>query len=411
MRILNVTQSYAPFYEFGGPPLKVEALANGLAARGHDVTILTADLGFEARQAAVETDPTAKRSPFGWSCERNGIKSIYVPTWLRYRALTWNPAVNRYCRARLPGFEAVHIFGLYDLLGPAVARECRRLQIPYVVEPIGMFVPIVRNLWLKRFYHRLWGKRMLAGAAAVVATAAQEVEELAAGGIARSRITLRRNGVMLPPEMPAAGRFRAKHNIRAEAWLVLFLGRLSSKKSPDMLLEAFAKLSPVIAGREVCLAFAGPDESGMRSRLEELAKLRGVQDRTVFSGAIFDEEKWAAYCDANVFVLPSQNENFGNTAVEAAACGTPVVISENCGVAPLLADIAGIVVPHQTEALARAVEQILSDGELRTQLSRGGRNVAKRLGWEEPVVAMENLYVRLAAGPIIVGQSAGPNRR
>jgi glycogen synthase len=74
MRILNVTQSYAPFYEFGGPPLKVEALANGLAARGHDVTILTADLGFEARQAAAETDPTAKRSPFGWSCERNGVR-------------------------------------------------------------------------------------------------------------------------------------------------------------------------------------------------------------------------------------------------------------------------------------------------------------------------------------------------
>jgi glycosyltransferase involved in cell wall biosynthesis len=267
-----------------------------------------------------------------------------------------------------------------------------RLKIPYVVEPIGMFVPIVRNLWLKRFYHRLWGKRMLAGAAAVVATAEQEVEELAAGGIARSRITLRRNGVMLPPEMPAAGRFRAKHNIRAESWLVLFLGRLSSKKSPDMLLEAFAKLSPVIAGREVCLAFAGPDESGMRSRLEELAKLRGVQERTVFSGAIFDEEKWAAYCDASVFVLPSQNENFGNTAVEAAACGTPVVISENCGVAPLLADIAGIVVPHQIEALARAVEQILSDGELRTQLS--GAAVSWPSDWgEEPVVAMENLYV------------------
>jgi glycosyltransferase involved in cell wall biosynthesis len=88
-----------------------------------------------------------------------------------------------------------------------------------------------------------------------------------------------------------------------------------------------------------------------------------------------------------------------------------VVISENCGVAPLLADIAGIAVPHQTEALARAVERILSDGELRTQLSRGGRNVAKRLGWEEPVVAMENLYGRLAARPIIVGQSAGPNRQ
>src|ERR1051326_909397 len=50
MRILSVTQSYAPFYEFGGPPIKVEALANGLTQRGHEVTVLTADWGFESRQ-------------------------------------------------------------------------------------------------------------------------------------------------------------------------------------------------------------------------------------------------------------------------------------------------------------------------------------------------------------------------
>ena len=131
----------------------------------------------------------------------------------------------------------------------------------------------------------------------------------------------------------------------------------------------------------------------------------------MFSGAIFDEEKWAAYCDASVFVLPSQNENFGNTAVEAAACGTPVVISENCGVAPLLADIAGIVVPHQTEALARAVEQILSDGELRTQLSRGGRNgpsdsAGKNQWWPWKICMSE-----LAARPISLDNLQGQNRR
>ena len=52
MRILSVTQSYAPFYEFGGPPVKVEALANGLTERGHAVTVLTADWGFGSRVAS-----------------------------------------------------------------------------------------------------------------------------------------------------------------------------------------------------------------------------------------------------------------------------------------------------------------------------------------------------------------------
>jgi glycosyltransferase involved in cell wall biosynthesis len=406
MRILSVTQSYAPFYEFGGPPVKVEALANGLTARGHEITVLTADLGLEARQSAGDPDSTTKRSPFGWTREKRGVKSIYVPTWFRYRALTWNPAVNRYCRARLAGFDAVHIFGLYDWLGPAVAKECRKHRIPYVVEPIGMFVPIVRNLFLKRVYHRFYGRTLLRGAATIIATAEQEVEELAAGGIPRSKISLRRNGVMAPRVLPERGGFRSRHGIPAEAWMVLFLGRLSAKKSPEMLLQAFTQLPKNIAGKDLWLAFAGPDESGMRVRLEELAKAQGVRSRVIFSGAIFDEEKWAAYRDADVFVLPSLNENFGNSAAEAAACGTPVVVSEDCGIAPLLANLAAIAVPHETRAVSQAVKQILEDGELRTALAEGGRKAALRLGWDEPLEAMEKLYARLAVRPAIVGQSA-----
>jgi glycosyltransferase involved in cell wall biosynthesis len=334
------------------------------------------------------------------------VQSVYLPTWLRFRATTWNPAVARFCRARLPEIDVAHIFGLYDLLGPAVARECRARKIPYVVEPMGMFVPIVRNIFLKRVYHARWGKEMLDGAAAVIATAEQEVEELAAGGIPHPKIVLRRNGVLAPRELPVRGEFRAKYGIPANTLLILFLGRLSQKKSPDMLLEAFAELPEKIAEHELWLAFAGPDESGMQARLQDLARSRGVERRVIFSGAIFDEQKWAAYRDADVFVLPSQNENFGNTAMEAAACGTPVVITENCGVAPLLADTGGIVVRHETSAVAQAVKQILSDRDLSTRLSEGGRQAAGRLGWSEPVLAAEKLYAALAAQCPAGGQFA-----
>jgi glycosyltransferase involved in cell wall biosynthesis len=407
MRILSVTQTYAPFYEFGGPPAKVEALANGLTKRGQQVTVLTADWGLEARQASTEIAATARRSPFGWALHSDQVESIYLPTWLRYRATTWNPAAKRFCAVRLAEFDVAHIFGLYDLLGPVVARECRARNVPYVVEPIGMFVPIVRNIFLKRLYHARWGKEMIDGAAAMIATAEQEVEELTAGGIPRSKVILRRNGVMPPRELPAKGQFRAEHGIPLAAQLILFLGRLSQKKSPDLLLQAFAQLPEKISDKQLWLAFAGPDESGMQVRLRELARAHGVERRVIFSGALFEGKKWAAYCDANVFVLPSQNENFGNTAVEAAACGTPVVITENCGVAPLLKAAAAIVVIHETQAVARAVKEILSDSELQRRLSEGGKQAAKRLGWEEPVSVMESLYVRLAAQRQVVGQFAG----
>ena len=199
MRILNVTETYAPFLEFGGPPVKVRALAQGLARRGHTVNVLTADWGLEKRlhhHSESELQPLGwDRSPFGWRHAQDGVQSIYLPSWFRYRALSWNPAVKRYCRARLQNFDLVHIFGIYDLLGPPVAAAARARNVPYVVEPIGMFVPIVRNVGLKRMYHYFVGQRLFAGASAVIATSDLEVRELAAAGVAPQKIVLRRNGV------------------------------------------------------------------------------------------------------------------------------------------------------------------------------------------------------------------------
>ena len=145
----------------------------------------------------------------------------------------------------------------------------------------------------------------------------------------------------------------------------------------------------------------------MRGRLQELARAKKVDSRVVFSGPVFGNMKWSAYRDADVFVLPSQNENFGNSAAEAAACGTPVVITENCGVAPLLEGIAALVVVHETKAVAQAVKEILSNRELRMRLSEGGRAAASGLGWDEPVYAMEQIYAELAALRPVGGQSAG----
>ena len=167
MRILNVTETYAPFLEFGGPPVKVRALAEGLARRKHSVNVLTADWGLEKRlQSHSEADLQTlgwDRSPFGWRHNGAGVQSIYLPSWFRYRTLSWNPAVKRYCRARLQNFDLVHIFGVYDLLGPAVAAAARARDIPYVIEPIGMFVPIVRNVWLKRMYHSVDRQAVVCG--------------------------------------------------------------------------------------------------------------------------------------------------------------------------------------------------------------------------------------------------------
>jgi glycosyltransferase involved in cell wall biosynthesis len=257
---------------------------------------------------------------------------------------------------------------------------------------------------MKRFYHSLYGGKMFSGASAVIATAEQEVEELIRGGIAREKILLRRNGVVPPRVPPLQGAFRSAQRISGTARVVLFLGRLSAKKSPDLLLAAFASLPPELAGRELVLVFAGPDEAGTKHLLEQEAAKLNVSARVRFVAPLFGADKWNAYRDADVFVLPSQNENFGNTAAEAAAVGTPVVLTENCGIAPMLEGSAAIVVPHEQNAVARAIESLLSDSDLHGRLSAGGKSVAARLGWDEPVLQMEALYSKLAVARLPVGQ-------
>ncbi|HET7106493.1 MAG TPA: glycosyltransferase [Candidatus Acidoferrum sp.] len=396
MRILNVTQSYAPFFEFGGPPEKVRALSEGLAQLGHEVTVLTADWGLERRAAELSGEPPAENSPFGKKREVRGVKTIYLANWFHYHAVSWNPALSRYVRARLQDFNVVHIFGLYDLLGPRTAAAARKLDIPYVVEPIGMFVPIVRNLFLKRSYHRFLGREMLQNAAAIIATAEQEKSELLAGGIPTEKIVLRRNGVAAPAALPEPGMFRKSLGIPSNAKLILFLGRLSQKKSPDLLLQAFAQLPPFSPPAH--LAFVGPDESGMLARLQQMAAQLDISPRVHFSGPLSGDSKWSAYRDADLFILPSQNENFGNTAAESVAAGTPVIVTDQCGIAPLLDGVAGMVVAHSAIPLTETISSLFHNPTLYAQLKNGCASAVQRLDWGLPIREMDSLY-RILAGP------------
>lgn len=150
-----------------------------------------------------------------------------------------------------------------------------------------------------------------------------------------------------------------------------------------------------LEGMNLSLVFVGPDEGGMQKQLMQMAERLDVRAQVHFAGALFGEEKWAAYRDADVFVLPSQNENFGNTAAEAAAARTPGIVTEGCGIAPLLRDVAALVVPHDATAISRAIARVVTERGLHEQLAAGCNEVASRLGWEEPAREMETLYRQL----------------
>jgi len=394
MRILKVTQSYYPFLERGGPAVKVRSLALGMSALGHTVTVLTADLGFTPATREL-AHPFAGR--WGLRTLEEGVEALFLRSSARYRALTWNPQIAAFCREQLSSYDIVHIYGLYDLLGPLVARACRTLGLPYVVEPMGMFRPIMRNIRMKRLYHAILGMPMLQGAQRIIATAEQERQELIDGGIPAAKITVRRNGIETPRELPARGQFRNQWGISLNAKLVLFLGRLVSKKSPEMMLEAFSRWQRHNSKQaDSWLVLAGPDENdGYRSYLEGIAAKMGLNGGILFTGPLYGEAKWAAYRDADLFVLPSVNENFGNTAAEAIACGTPVLVTDTCGIAPLVTQRAGLVVQHNCAALETGLERILDNSAFAARLREGCPEVARSLTWEEPLAQMLAIYQEL----------------
>lgn len=399
MRILKVVQAYYPFQDKGGPPVKVRAIASGLAELGNSVVVLTNDWGF---QPSMAPGTTAVRNGWGWRMEERGVNCIFLPRLLRYRSVSFNPRVLTFCRGNLSQYDVVHIYGLYDLLGPVVAFFCRRNQIPYVVEPMGMFRPIVRSIGMKRAYHRTIGLNLLSGAYRVIATSEQEQQELTDGGISKGRILVRRNGVDPPGNFPAANSFRRTRKIPSEAKLVVYMGRLEPKKSPDLLLNAFAQWrNSSRAGEHSVLAICGPEQDrGYQAHLKSIACNLGLTDCVRFTGPLYDEQKWAAYRDADVFVLPSQNENFGNSAAEAIACCTPVIVTDQCGISPFVARKTGLVVPHASDAVAAALRIILEDEEAARRFRDACPAVLKELSWREPIAEMNRLYAEAVMHPL-----------
>jgi glycosyltransferase involved in cell wall biosynthesis len=355
------------------------------------VTVLTSDLGIND---AAATKGRLTQEADGWRCDEDGVKALYLSSSGSYRSLTLNPGIFAFCAKRLTSFDIVHIYGTYDLFGPIVARACRQKGIPYLVEPMGMFRPMVRSLALKWLYQRALGEPVLRGAARIVATSLQEQKELIGEGIPSEKIVVRRNGVELPKISLAPGAFRRQWQIPRESLLVLYLGRIVGKKSPELLLDAFIRWQRSPEKAQAVLVYVGAADNQERQRLEAEVRRQHLEKIVLFTGPMYGDEKWSAFLDADIFVLPSQNENFGNAAAEAVACGTPVIVTDCCGIAPLIEGRAGLVIPHESEALRRALHR-LSGLALRERMKIGCLEVARGLGWEQPLAETEALYAEL----------------
>jgi D-inositol-3-phosphate glycosyltransferase len=191
--------------------------------------------------------------------------------------------------------------------------------------------------------------------------------------------------------------------------VVLFVGRIEPLKGIDTLLRAMALVTQQIPGwrDEVCVAIIGGDASVPTEALDaEMARLHrlrldlGLEDLVTFLGARAQDSLPDYYSVADVVVMPSHYESFGMVALEAMACGTPVVASRVGGLAYTVLDgVTGLHVPERDpDALGLEIVRLIQNPTLRERLGRQAQQVAQCYGWPAITDRIVDLYSDMVRG-------------
>jgi glycosyltransferase involved in cell wall biosynthesis len=369
LRILFAAPAWSPSRAFGGPVVAASELVRRLVARGHDVDVITTTI------VDLDSRPALRSSVR----VVDGATVRYLATPLRYRWMGITPTLP-VALMRLPRPDVVHVFGFRDPVTTGTAAWCRLRRVPYVFEPLGMFQPRLRKVALKRALDASLYRGVARGAAAVVVASQRERDDVVACGVPAGKVHVRGNGFPAPTDA-LDGSLRERLAIPADAPLVLYVGRIAAGKGIEHLLAAARQIP------QAHVVVAGPDDR--HGVMTDAPRVHRVP--------MTDDPPRGLYPQADVFVLASKGESFGMVAAEAAAAGTPVIVSDRCGIAGFFEEGEALVVPYEESAVVDAIRRVLSDDQLREHLARGGQAAARRMSWDHVTDVQEQIYRAVAS--------------
>jgi D-inositol-3-phosphate glycosyltransferase len=196
------------------------------------------------------------------------------------------------------------------------------------------------------------------------------------------------------------GAARDRVGMSRDALVVMFAGRLQPLKAPDVVVHAAAEIvarRPELRSRLVVPIIGGPSGSGMGTphALRALAARLDVSDVVRFVPPVGQAELADHYRAASVVCVPSYNESFGLVALEAQACGSPVVAANVGGLPTAVRDgVTGILVDsHRAEDFGAVIERLLDDPRLRTSMGRAAAEHARSFGWARTAERTVDAYV------------------
>lgn len=369
MRILQVVTLLSPDCSFGGPARVALNQSAEFVSRGHEVTIVGATRGY--RDMPTELN--------GVSVKLFGAQTVLPRTGF---AGICAPGLRKWLRSNWSRFDVTHIHFGRDLVVMPVAAAARRHGAPYVLQTHGMVVPT--NHPLAAPLDRVWTREILRAAQAVFFLNPQERRQLIALAGPALRLVELDNGV---PCYPAA----APPSGRPE---VLFAARMHPRKRPVAFVEMAKEL--LQAGVDARFTLVGPDEG-------EGPALRTALDgdpRITWEGALPPDALPARMAAAEVYVLPSVREPYPMSVLEAMSVGVPVVVTNDCGLAPVVErSRSGIVTEPTVMALVAAVDSILGDRRrARSMGERGRETVHTHFGMRRVGDRLLDIYADVAEG-------------
>jgi glycosyltransferase involved in cell wall biosynthesis len=322
MKILYVVSGFAPAWGLGGGVRVSYELSKEMASRGHDIVVYTTDI--------LDHKSRINYRYKNWE----GVKTYYFKTISNYLAkkqFNFSLKLIYLLYKNTKNFDLIHIHEYRTINGTFAAYFAKMNRVPYIIQPHGSLSTTVGMKRLKKMFDFAFGYKVLKNAAKVIALNEIEFKEYEDRGIDSRKVCILPNGIDISKYevLPPKGIFKSKYKINDDEKIILFLGRINKIKGINTLVESFGNLSKQICNLQ--LVIAGPDNNGFVTSLKKQVSDLKIEKRVLFTGPLYESDKLEAYVDADVVVYPSYFEIFGLVPLEAIMCGTPVIVTDNCG--------------------------------------------------------------------------------
>lgn len=372
MRILHVIRDLS--LRTGGPVNALMGLNEAQLKSGHEVRILSTNFDIS------KEDKTLPKNIILVPCNWNQWRfSFYFKKKLK-ELIRWSDIVH------------IHMLWEYTTLTSAViARKERK---PFLLRPCGNLEDrsLKSSYWKKKLYLKIFSKSLFDYPCRLHFTSNEEKKNSLKFNVYNSIVV--NNGITNEAKKNISKHiFYKKFPFLKNKKIILFLARVDPIKRPELAILSFHKISKKFT--DTILVIAGPYQESYLNKLKKLIKKYKLEKRVIFTGLLKGNLLYSSYSACHLFILPSSQESFGISVVEAMAASKPVVISKNIAIANSIKKAgAGIICEDNVNSYYKAIKKILSSNFIRKEMGYNSKKLQSNFyDWEILSKEIEKVYL------------------